>query len=179
MLARVDEVRPDAVTLTPFPGVGSRLLADEVTGNDLDDLTELIGVGEVVTAHYVGAESASSWRLRLADVDDDEAVVPLPRALGDRPARGPRRGHLGQRGLWPRRGQLGINVDTLRGWVRQTRIDSGAVPGQRSDDRAKIRELEKEVRELRRTNAIFKSASAYVGDRRQAGVSSRRWSRVS
>lgn len=58
-------------------------------------------------------------------------------------------------------GQLGINVDTLRGWVRQVRIDTGASPGQRSDDRVKIRELEKEVRELRRANAILKSASAF------------------
>ncbi|WP_235946349.1 IS3 family transposase [Metallococcus carri] len=59
-------------------------------------------------------------------------------------------------------GQLGINVDTLRGWVRQVRIDTGVAPGQSTDDRAKIRELEKEVRELRRANAILKSASGFL-----------------
>lgn len=59
-------------------------------------------------------------------------------------------------------GQLGINVAPLRGWVRQVRIDTGTSPGHRSDDRTKICELEREVRELRRANSILKSASAFV-----------------
>ena len=57
--------------------------------------------------------------------------------------------------------QLGINQDTLRIWVQQAQIDVGARPGLSSDERARLVELEREVRELRRANAILKSASAF------------------
>ncbi|CAL8896155.1 transposase [Kocuria varians] len=67
-----------------------------------------------------------------------------------------------QRGVFRRVGdQLGVNPETLRGWVRQTQIDAGTRPGTTTDDAQKIIELEKEVRELRRANAILKSASAF------------------
>jgi transposase len=57
--------------------------------------------------------------------------------------------------------QLGINRDTLRGWVKQAQIDAGARPGLASDDRRRLVELERENRELRRANAILKTASAF------------------
>jgi transposase len=57
--------------------------------------------------------------------------------------------------------QLGINPETLRNWVSQTDVDSGTRPGTTSEDRKKIAELEREVRELRRANEILKAASAY------------------
>ena len=57
--------------------------------------------------------------------------------------------------------QLGINPETLRGWVRQAQIDAGTRPGTTTDDAHRLAELEKEVRELRRANAILKSASAF------------------
>jgi transposase len=57
--------------------------------------------------------------------------------------------------------QLGINRDTLRGWVKQAQIDSGSRPGMSSDDRRRLKELEAENRELRRANAILKTASAF------------------
>ena len=67
-----------------------------------------------------------------------------------------------QRGVFRRVGdQLGVNPETLRGWVRQTQIDAGTRPGTTTDDAQKIIELEREVRELRRANAILKSASAF------------------
>ena len=56
---------------------------------------------------------------------------------------------------------LGISWETLRGWVQQTQVDAGRRPGTTSDQRARISELEKEVRELRRANAILKTASAF------------------
>jgi transposase len=56
---------------------------------------------------------------------------------------------------------LGIAADTLRGWTRRVQVDSGQRPGVTSDQRARIVELEKEVRELRRSNAILKTASAF------------------
>ena len=57
--------------------------------------------------------------------------------------------------------QLGINPETLRGWVTQAEVDDGARPGTTSPDAVKIAELEREVKELRRTNSILKSASAF------------------
>jgi transposase len=57
--------------------------------------------------------------------------------------------------------QLGINPETLRGWVKQAEIDAGTLPGTTTDQAARVAELEREVRELRRANAILKSASAF------------------
>ena len=57
--------------------------------------------------------------------------------------------------------QLGINPETLRNWVRQAEVDQGYRPGTTTDDAQRMVELEKEVRELRRANAILRSASAF------------------
>src|SRR5699024_2905690 len=48
-----------------------------------------------------------------------------------------------------------------RGWVVQAEIDEGHRPGTTTSDAERLAELEKEVRELRRANAILKSASAF------------------
>jgi len=57
--------------------------------------------------------------------------------------------------------QLGINPETLRNWVTQAEIDEGHRPGTTTDDATRLVELERENRELRRANAILKSASAF------------------
>ena len=57
--------------------------------------------------------------------------------------------------------ELGINKDTLRGWVKQAQIDSGKRPGTTTADAARIRQLERENAELRRANAILRTASAF------------------
>jgi transposase len=57
--------------------------------------------------------------------------------------------------------QLGCGVESLRGWVKQAEIDAGVKPGTTTTEAARIRELEQENRELRRANAILKSASAF------------------
>jgi transposase len=57
--------------------------------------------------------------------------------------------------------QLGIGVESLRGWVKQTEIDDGDTPGTTSDEAARIKALEQEVRELRRANEILRRASAF------------------
>jgi transposase len=76
-------------------------------------------------------------------------------------------------------GQLGMHPETLRNWVRRAEIDGGVRPGTTSSDAERLAELEREVRELRRANEILKTASAYVGDRCQAGVGSSRLRRAS
>jgi transposase len=57
--------------------------------------------------------------------------------------------------------QLGIHPESLRTWVRQAEIDDGHRPGTTTSDAQRLLELEKENRELRRANAILKSASAF------------------
>ena len=58
--------------------------------------------------------------------------------------------------------ELGINADTLRGWARQAQIDRGMRPGSTSADAARMRALvERENAELRRVNAILRTASAF------------------
>jgi transposase len=57
--------------------------------------------------------------------------------------------------------QLGVHPEALRGWVRQAEIDGGSQPGTTTDDKKRIAELEREVRELRRANDVLKAASAY------------------
>ena len=55
----------------------------------------------------------------------------------------------------------GIGEQTLRNWVERADVDAGRRPGVTTEDKERIAELEKENRELRRANAILKSASAF------------------
>lgn len=57
--------------------------------------------------------------------------------------------------------QLGINPETLRGWVTQKEVDEGQRPGTTTTDAEKLATLEREAKELRRTNAILRTASAF------------------
>jgi len=57
--------------------------------------------------------------------------------------------------------QLGINPETLRGWVSQAEVDAGFRPGTTTSDAQRVGELERDNRELRRANAILRSASAF------------------
>jgi transposase len=51
--------------------------------------------------------------------------------------------------------------ESLRKWLRQAEVDGGVRPGKTSDEIAEIKELKKEVAELRLANEILKSASAF------------------
>ncbi len=57
--------------------------------------------------------------------------------------------------------ELGVHPEALRTWVKKAEIDAGARPGTTSEDAQRIRQLEAENRELRRANAILRSASAF------------------
>ena len=57
--------------------------------------------------------------------------------------------------------RVGVVPDTLRGWVGQAAIDAGERPGRSTSETARVRELEREVRELKRANEILLAASSF------------------
>ncbi len=57
--------------------------------------------------------------------------------------------------------KFGCTSETLRRWVRQAERDTGHRAGLTTDERERMKELEREVRELKRTNEILRKASAY------------------
>jgi transposase len=63
--------------------------------------------------------------------------------------------------------KIGCSGETLRNWVRQAERDSGRRPGQTTEERQRIKELEREVRELRRANEILRKAAAFFAQTEQ------------
>ncbi len=66
--------------------------------------------------------------------------------------------------------QFGYAVESVRTWVKQADIDEGVAPGVTSDEAARVKDLEHEVRELRGANEILKRAAVFFGaelDRQQ------------
>ncbi len=59
--------------------------------------------------------------------------------------------------------QLGVHRETVGNWVGQAEIDGGHRPGLSTDERLRLKELERENFELRRANEILKSAAAFFG----------------
>ena len=57
--------------------------------------------------------------------------------------------------------RVGVNPDTLRGWCKQAAIDVGERPGTTTGDAKRIKELERENRELKRANEILLAASSF------------------
>ena len=58
-------------------------------------------------------------------------------------------------------GKLGCTPETLRKWVRQAERDAGKRPGLTSSERDRLKDLERENRELKRANEILRKASAF------------------
>jgi len=59
--------------------------------------------------------------------------------------------------------KFGMTAETLRTWVRQAERDAGLREGLTTEERERLRELERENRELKRANEILKSAAAFFG----------------
>ncbi len=57
--------------------------------------------------------------------------------------------------------KIGCTAETLRKWVRRAEVDSGKRAGLTTDERERLKTLEKENRELKRANEILKTASAF------------------
>jgi transposase-like protein len=66
--------------------------------------------------------------------------------------------------------QLDYGVESVRSWVKQSEIDDGVRPGVSSGEAERVKDLEQEVRELRRANEILRRAATFFGaelDRQQ------------
>jgi transposase-like protein len=59
--------------------------------------------------------------------------------------------------------KLGMTPETLRTWVRRAEVDEGQRPGLTTTERERLKELEKENKELKRANEILKAAAAFFG----------------
>jgi transposase len=57
--------------------------------------------------------------------------------------------------------KIGCTAETLRKWVRQAERDQGVRPGLTTEERQRLKQLERETFELRRANEILKKAAAY------------------
>jgi transposase len=57
--------------------------------------------------------------------------------------------------------KIGCTAETLRKWVRQAERDTGRRPGLSTDEKQRVKDLERENRELKRANEILRKASAY------------------
>ena len=57
--------------------------------------------------------------------------------------------------------KMGCSSEALRRWVRRSEKDTGQRPGLTTNERERMKDLEREVRELKRANEILRKASAY------------------
>src|SRR5262245_44031650 len=59
--------------------------------------------------------------------------------------------------------QHGSGIESVRSWVRQADIDEGLAPGVSTAESSRVKELEQEIRELKRANEILKRAASFFG----------------
>ena len=59
--------------------------------------------------------------------------------------------------------QLGVGSESLRIWVSRAEIEDGERPGMTEAERAELKDLRKEVKELRRANDILQAAASFFG----------------
>jgi transposase len=103
----------------------------------------------------MGAQKQSKSRpLRRYTPAEKEQAVRLVRKLRDE--LGTEHGTVGRVAR-----QLGYGEESVRSWVKQADIDEGAKPGVTSEQSERIKALEQENKELKRTNEILRRASAY------------------
>ena len=57
--------------------------------------------------------------------------------------------------------KIGCTPETLRNWVRRAERDAGKRPGLTTEERTRLKQLERECRELKRANEILRKASAF------------------
>jgi transposase-like protein len=66
--------------------------------------------------------------------------------------------------------KIGCSASTLLDWVKRTKVEAGTRPGVTSAEAQRIKELEREVKELRRANEILKLSGAFLAKQRRGRV---------
>ena len=150
----------------PYLGRNVRLVVEPTNARSLGELL-CQGWGEMrlggvvlglLEAPELGSENGAMARQQRAGRSSSYRYSEVERAQAVRLVRA-LRAELGTDFGTVRRvaDQLGFGVESVRKWVRQADIDDGDAAGTTTVDRARIRELESENRELRRANAILRS----------------------
>ena len=149
------------ITVGYLPGLSMRRIADLPPGSaktDAKDAAVIAGAARTMphTLNRSGfdggsddADGSLSWDSRkYPDELRERATRMTLEALAD-PARA--KGTIGRIGE-----ELGVHPEALRTWVKKAQIDQGSQPGTTTDEAQRIKELEKEVRELRRAKAALR-----------------------
>jgi transposase len=102
---------------------------------------------------------------------DTTGEVPAgsPRAGRQDGVRAPGRHHSRWAAITSIAGKFGVSAETLRKWVRRAEVEEGSRPGLTTEERERLKALERENRELRRANEILKSAAESLSFRRGSG----------
>src|SRR3954469_14320808 len=124
---------------------------------------ETPGLGESRTEFMPQERTAGRPTTRRCSVEEKQAAVRMVRAL---------QAETGMTHGAVRRvaEQLGYGIESVRTWVKQADVDDGVRPGVTTGESARVRDLEQDVRELRRANEILKRAAVFFGaelDRQQ------------
>jgi transposase len=180
-----DQQHPPALARRLTGAERAEVVAKYQGGTDMRAIAQELRVHRTTVAQVLQAAGVPARQRGLSPTQAAEAVPPrvrwrlsihvrmrlmaaprkYPEELRERAVRlavDARRDPVTRAGALRRVGeQLGINPETLRNWVTQAEIDQGHRPGTTTDDATRLAELERENRELRRANAILKSASAF------------------
>jgi transposase len=124
---------------------------------------ETSGLGESRTEFMPQERAAGKPTTRRYSDEERQAAVRMVRAL---------RAETGMTHGAVRRvaQQLGYGIESVRTWVKQADVDEGVSPGVTTSESERVKDLEQEVRELRRANEILKRAAVFFGaelDRQQ------------
>jgi transposase len=95
---------------------------------------------QIMSKHYPVEQRERAVKMVLDHLDEYRSVYAACKAIGPK---------------------VGVGVESLRRWALQAQVDASARPGVTTAEQQRIRELERENRDLKEANEILKSASIF------------------